>query len=148
MERVRIFWSGPYTIDSVIENFQDYEDYGIYMITRLWANSEYLIYIGQVYGGPKGYRTFADRLAEHKRELISTLRGTIRVRIGKITLSGNRRISAQRTNDVETLLIFAHLPTYNIQSTSWYYGRVMKITNIGRKGPLKQEIYSEDYREE
>jgi hypothetical protein len=144
MERVRIFWSGPYSIDSAIENFQGYEDFGIYMITRVWANSENLLYIGQVYG-LKYWRSFADRLREHK--WIKELRGKIRVRIGKITLGGNRKISAQRTNDVETLLIYIYKPPYNTQSTSWYYGREMKIINSGRRGPLKDEIYSEDYFE-
>ena len=146
MEKVKIAWTGPYSIKSAIEKFNNYEDFGIYMITRLWGGeTETLLYIGRVYGLKYG-RCFADRLAEHKSWL-DECRGEIRVRIGKIKQSSGKKASYKRTNGIESLLIFSHKPTENIQSTSWYYGREMRVLNLGRKGPLKTEIYSEDYRE-
>lgn len=141
MEIVKIFWSGPYSIDSAIAKFKNYDDYGVYMITRLWGeDSETILWIGQVY-----WRCFAERFAEHKRDWLNALRGEIRVRTGKIRLRGNRKISQQKVNDVETLLIYVHKPLYNNKGTSWYYGRELKIINSGRRGPLEQEICSENY---
>jgi hypothetical protein len=141
MEIVRIFWSGPYSVNSAIEKFGNYDDYGVYMITRLWGEeSENILYIGKVY-----WRSFAERLAEHRRNWLNDLRGEVQIRIGKIRLRGNRKISKERVNDVETLLINRHETIYNTQSTLYYYGREIKIRNLGRKGLLKSEIYSEDY---
>lgn len=141
MEIVKIFWSGPYSIDSAIGKFTNYDDYGVYMITRLWGkDSETILWIGQVY-----WRCFGERLAEHKRYWLNDLRGEIRVRTGKIRLTGNRKISKKRVNDVETLLINHGEPLENTQKISRYYGREMKIKNLGRKGPLDTEICSKDY---
>jgi len=141
MEKATVVWSGSYSIDSVKQKFNSYKDFGIYLFTRLWGDSETLLYIGRVYG-IEYWRCFADRLPEHN--WLSDLRGNIRVRIGRVRLSGSRKQSLERMKDIESLLIYAHQPIENVQSTSWYYGRELKIKNIGRKGPLKSEICSKD----
>ena len=141
MERVNIMWNGPYSIDSATARFKSYEDFGVYMITRLWGeNSETLLYIGSVYGRDY-WRCFADRLAEHKSWL-NERRGQIQARIGKIRLRGNKRASYKRTKDVESLLIYVYQPLENWKSTSTYHGRELEIVNLGRKGPLKLEVCS------
>lgn len=37
MEEVEVEWYGSYNIDSVLEQFNEYEDFGLYMITRKWG---------------------------------------------------------------------------------------------------------------
>jgi len=140
MERVKIVWSGPYSVDSAVEKFRNYDDFGIYMITRKWGEIEKLLYIGRVY-----WRSFANRIAEHKRDWLSNLRGEIRVRIGKIKLGRGKIHSFERTDDIEKLLILAHEPEENYQSTLTCDVRDLKITNLGRKGPLLHEVCTEDF---
>jgi len=143
MERVSILWKGPYLVTSAIEQLRDDEDFGIYTITRKWGNTETLLYIGLVY-----WRCFADRIADHEREWLGDLRGSsgIRVRIGRIRLGSGKIHSIKRASDIECLLIYVHQPLENVLCKSSYNGRELKIINLGRKGLLKRQIYSEDYR--
>jgi len=140
MEKVTILWSGPYSIDSAIERLRAYEDFGIYMVTRKWGQSETLVYIGLSY-----WSDFAERIQCHRREWLYDLRG-IRVRIGRIRLGRGRIHSLERMRDVECLLIYVHQPIENVQCKSTYNGRELEIINLGRRGRLKRQIYSEDYR--
>lgn len=141
METVTIVWSGPYSVDSAIKKLRGKKDFGIYMITRKWVIPKSLLDIGLVY-----WRKFAERLAEHKRNWLRDLRG-IRVRVGKIKLGRGKIHSFERTEDVECLLIRVHQPEFNVRCKSSYNGRELKIINLGRRGPLKKQIYSEDYRQ-
>ena len=141
MEKVTIVWSGPYSIDSARNRFRGWEDFGIYMITRKWGEKERIIYIGLVY-----WRTFADRIAEHERDWLWALRGQIRVRVGKIQLKRGKKHSIKRTEDIENLLIYAYQPEYNEKGKAGYYGREIEVVNRGRRGPLDEIVYSEDYR--
>ncbi|MFQ6076008.1 MAG: hypothetical protein ACE5Z5_07730 [Candidatus Bathyarchaeia archaeon] len=63
MEEVEIEWYGPYKVDTVVEEFYEYEDYWVYMITRRWGKyPEKILYIGMTYK-----KEFSQRLTEHKR---------------------------------------------------------------------------------
>lgn len=139
METVKIIWGGPYNVDSVIKKLRGKRDFGIYMITRKWGASKSLLNIGLTY-----WRDFAERLAEHRRGMLRDLRG-IRIRVGRVKLERGKLQSLERTEDVECLLIYVHQPEYNVRCKSSYNGRELKIVNVGRSGPLKKQIYSEDY---
>lgn len=143
MEKVTILWKGPHSVTSAIEQLRNDMDFGIYLITRKWGNAETLLYIGLVY-----WRCFAERIADHRREWLYDLRGFsgIRVRIGRIRLGSGKIHSIERAEDIECLLIYVHQPQENTQCISSYNGRELKIINLGRKGPLEKEIYSENYR--
>src|SRR3990170_7336698 len=99
MEMIRVFWEGPYSVTSCIDKFGNYDDFGIYAITRQWGGKETLLYIGRAY-----WRTFAERIAEHEREWLNELRGTVKVRIGRIKLRYGKKHSLSRMDDIEKLL--------------------------------------------
>ena len=146
MEKVTIVWSGPYSIESAIRKLDREKDFGVYMIIREWKGKKTLLYIGSVYGD-KYWRSFADRIAEHKREWLYDLRG-IRIYVGRVKLQKGKRHSKKRIEDIECLLIYVHQPEENVRCMSSYTGRELKIINVGRRGPLFREIYtSEDYIE-
>ena len=62
MEEVEVEWYGPYKIDTVIEEFHEYEDFGLYMITRKWGEyPEKILYIGLTYR-----QDLSTRLSQHQ----------------------------------------------------------------------------------
>ena len=144
MEKVTIIWSGPYSIESAVTKLDSEKDFGVYMIVRKWGNKRSLLYVGSVYG-EMYWRSFAERIREHKREWLYDLRG-IRIYVGRVKLQKGKRHSKKRIEDIECLLIYVHEPEENVRCKSSYNGRELKIINTGRKGPLLKEIYSEDYR--
>jgi hypothetical protein len=136
MEEVRIEWYGPYKIDSVQERFHEYEDFGVYMITRKWGEGpEKILYVGLTYRQDLG-----TRLSQH--QWLPTTRGNVRVRIGYLI---ERRPSGKRLKDVENLLICSCWwdadTTYN-KRDYLYGGRDLRILNFGRRGPLDRTIDS------
>jgi hypothetical protein len=135
MEIIEVEWYGPYKIDTVVEEFFEDEDFGLYMITRKWGDyPEKILYIGLTY-----YQDFSTRLSQHQWWL-SKERGTIKVRVGYLQ---ERRSSEKRLKDVENLLICWHSPEFNEKGLV-YYGRDLRIINSGRRGPLDKVIDSDE----
>lgn len=140
MEEVEIEWYGPYKIDTVVEEFHEYEDFGVYMITRKWGKyAEKILYIGMTYR-----RDFAQRFSEHWRDWLSEVIGTVKVRVGYLH---EKKSSEKRLRDVENLIIYVYEPEYNEIGKSTYSGRDLIIINSGRRGPLDREVDSSDYVE-
>ena len=135
MEEVGIEWYGPYKIDTVVEEFHEYEDFGVYMITRRWGEySEKILYIGLTYR-----QDFSTRLSQHQWWLSNT-RGTIKVRVGYLR---EEKSSEKRLKDVENLLICWHRPEYN-EKNLVYHGRDLRIINSGRRGLLDKIVDSDE----
>ena len=134
METLRFRWYGPYTIEEANE-FCEFEDYGLYQITRLWGNSETLLYIGMTYS-----QDFRKRLIQHDWWL-SSIKGA-RVRLGYLELEKGQRTSYERIKDAENLLIWCLEPPENTQNIQTYSGRDLIIRNLGKKGPLPRTIDS------
>lgn len=140
MEKVKIKWYGPFRVDSVVEQFNDYKDFGVYMITRDWGGySEKIVYIGMTY-----LLDFSTRLSEHRIYLLPQLRGNIRVRIGRLV---EKRSSQERLRNVENLLILKYTPEYNQKETSTYTGRDLRVVNLGRRGTLDRVIDTEEFED-
>jgi len=133
MEEVE--WHGPYNIDTVLGYFHEYEDYGVYMITRKWGkHAEKILYVGLTYR-----QDFGTRLYQHQSWL-SKERGTIKVRVGYLI---ENKSSEKRLKDVENLLICWHSPEYNEKGLV-YRGRNLRIINSGRRGPLEKIVDSDE----
>jgi hypothetical protein len=141
MERVKILWTGPYSIDSCIEKLKNYDDFGIYMITRNFGDNLSLLYIGRVY-----WRTFSERISEHEQTWLGGLRGTVKVRTGRLMLSKGKKHSLPRMDDVEKLLILAHKPSHNKQAIKTCDVRDLTVKNVGRRGPLDSKISTDDFK--
>ena len=135
MEEIEVEWYGPYKIDTVVKEFHEYEDFGLYMITRKWGEyPEKILYIGLTY-----YQDFSTRLSQHEWWL-SGIRGTAKVRVGYLI---ENRSSEKRFRDVENLLICWHSPEYNEKGLV-YRGRDLRIFNSGRRGPLDKIVDSDE----
>jgi hypothetical protein len=135
LEEVEVEWHGPYSVDTALKYFHEYEDYGLYMITRKWGKyPEKVLYVGLTY-----LQDFSTRLSQHKWWL-SITRGTIKIRVGYLI---ENRASEKRLKDVENLLICWYGPEYNEKGLI-YHGRDLRIANSGRRGPLDKIIDSDE----
>lgn len=137
VDTIRIEWHGPYLYDRVFTH-DIVEKRGIYVISaRQGSRPEKVVRIGRTYG------SFSNRLSDY-RMVIDALPGTKYVHIGVFDTQVSR-LSAQRLEDVENLLIYAYQPKLNRTGTSRYTGRALIIENVGRRGPIDSYVNSSDY---
>lgn len=76
MTTVYIKWHGPYLLNNIIHNQIALNNSGIYAIYRQYIGYETLLYVG------KTKRSFLQRLSEHEKQWLSTVRGELKVRFG------------------------------------------------------------------
>jgi len=139
MQEVGLRWYGPFDIDDIYDlDFEVLDDYGFYMF--LYGNE--IVYIGQAY-----YQFIRDRIKQHLRgdsvwEWIKENYNIeqISIKIATIEYMGQKRVSKQLFNDIESLLIITQEPPGNIQNTKTYWGRDLKITNLGKYKPLPRTL--------
>lgn len=136
MDEVRIDWHGPYQYDRVFTH-DIVKKRGIYVISiRQGSRPEKIVRIGQTYG------KFSDRLSSY-RMVINALPGVKYVRIGVFDTPFSK-LSAQRLNNVENLLLYTYKPKLNKAGTTRYSGRPLMVENVGRRGPIDPYIDSTD----
>jgi len=134
MTTVQIRWHGPYNLDSITMRDVCYNN-GIYAISRVFGGKETLLYIG------KTGRTFVQRLTEHNKDWLWSVRGLIQIRVGLLEYASSERHTAQKLGDTESLLIHWHSPPYNTTYRDWYYGRnKLEVINVGKRGPLDKRV--------
>lgn len=134
LEEIEVEWYGPYKISTVVDEFHEYEDFGVYMVTRKWGEqSDKILYIGKTYR-----QDFGTRLSQHN--WLPEVRGTVKVRVGYLL---EDRPSKKRLKDVENLLICWHVPEHNKKDIV-YRGRDLRIINSKRRGPLKKIVDSDN----
>lgn len=136
MDVFTVKWYGPYNYDRSYLPDSAYET-GIYAVTRIWGNSESLVYIGST------KRCLCQRIGEHDWWL-SELRGILHLRYGIVELLPGQRFSLKRLKDIESLLISWHQPKENTVNYNYYYGRELRVINSGRRGPLAKEVSTLD----
>lgn len=135
MQHITVKWYGPYNFerlhlhDVAVEN-------GIYAISRVWGDTETLLYIG------KTERDFKRRIKEHERWL-KDYRGQVKLRLGKLLDTKN---SAELLADVEALLIILNESVVNTRNTDSYSGRPLIIHNRGRRGLIDKIVSYYDNR--
>lgn len=134
MDKVELHWTGPFTYDNARQS-EEGKNVGVYAITvRQGSHPERILRIGQAY-----YQNFLGRLAGYRTSIIAQP-GSCHVRFGKFI----SRISIQRLNDVESLLIYAYQPKWNELGKDCYDGRDLEIRNLGRHGPISSIVKSLD----
>lgn len=142
MQEVKLKWYGPFDIDEIYESDFEVLDYieGFYMF--LYESK--ILYIGQVY-----FKSLRERINEHLRgdSLWRWIERNydsknVSMMIAEIESMDQERITKQLVNDVESLLIITQQPEGNIQSTRTYYGRDLKIVNLGECAPLPKTLSS------
>lgn len=154
-----VYWEGPYSLDSITQDktrsivkdwhclYQIYGDHPTY-------GRDVLLYIG------KTERDAKERLSEHYSRF-SNQCDEVKVFLasfGEFTSwhemrEGNYEpISKDNTelNTIESLLIYAHQPAYNIQflSGTTFGGQNFRIFNTGRRKSLMPEISTLFYRDD
>lgn len=138
MTTVYIKWHGPYNLDNIPFREVAYS-YGIYAIYQVVNGKEKLVYIGQT------KRSFTERLMEHKKTWLLTLRGQIKIRMGILEFPLGERYSNKKLDDTEALLITTCQPPFNTTNYTYYYGRLdLQIINIGRRGLIDKNISTEN----
>jgi len=110
---------------------------GIYAISRIWGDTETLLYIGRT------KREFQRRLREHDTWL-KLYRGQIKVRLGHVE-SNRMSFSERLLADAESLLIIWNETVENTSNVNTYSsGRALTINNIGRRGLLARKVSSDN----
>ncbi len=133
MEHVTVNWTGPYSYEVLDDTKGHADDFGLYAFSRVFGDSETLLYIGLAY-----WQTLFQRIGQHN--WIADVRGQIRVRMGVIVFDTGQKHSEKRLKDVEAALIYYNQPLHNTQHMSSYSGRKLQIINQGRFGLLEKTI--------
>ena len=136
MQTITIKWYGSYNLER-INQYDLAFDKGIYAISRIWSDTETLLYIGRT------KREFQKRLSEHDTWL-KQYRGQIKVGLGLVVLSPNMIFSEKLLADAESLLIIWNETVENTSNVNTYSGRALTINNIGRRGLLAKRISSDN----
>jgi len=135
MDKVELHWRGPFTYDNARQAVEG-KNVGVYAITvQQGSRPERILRIGQAY-----YQELWRRLVSYRTSVIAQP-GSCYVRFGVFV----SRISIQRLNDVESLLIYACQPKWNERGKDRYDGRDLEIRNLGRHGPIASIVKSSDY---
>jgi len=140
MHLVKLRWHGPFKIDEIFE--LDYEVLEYIEGFYTFLHKSKIIYVGQVY-----YKSLRDRIKEHLCgdslwKWIKRNYGlkNISIKIAEIEHVSQKRITKKLVNDIEALLIATQQPEGNIQATKTYWGRDLKIVNLGNKDPLPETL--------
>ena len=112
---IHVFWEGPFNINELERINDENKDYGVYQIYGhhpLYGNNV-LLYIGQAQ-----QQTFGKRIPQENWQNLSDP-DNAQVYVGR--LAGKNKISSDKWNTLieqtEKLLIYAHQPAFNTQST-------------------------------
>jgi hypothetical protein len=146
LRRVRIEWSGPFTLGQVKKEFNDKNDqeldYGLYQIYghHLIYGPHVLLYIGRAVD-----QTFSNRFNKHKW---LSEENNIQIRLGRLCAEDHKRAYKDKHDDweklvkeIEALTIYYHSPAYNSSSVSNYKRADigLLVQNLGNMGSLLPE---------
>lgn len=142
MRKITIEWSYPMEIDNILYD-ERMQDIGIYYITRDFGGNKSDLYIG------KTTYSFGSRLESHWWNWLDDYRGKKYVRLGTIVKPKNlsEDTHKQLINDAEATLIFTmreQLLHNNKSTYSCNPSERLKITNVGRRGNIPEEIFIPD----
>lgn len=159
---IKIDWTGPFTLDEVIENLTDGggkdnnwdgEDYGIYQIygKHILCLKNTLLYVGIALG-----QTFAQRFNQHKPWLIKE--EDINIYVGRIydsekhTEKNNWATWQKDIELAEKIMIYKYAPNYNSRELTSEpdfspYDKV-RLIHLGKRNRLESHDKAlEDYGE-
>lgn len=146
MEEYEIQWRGPFTWDDIVEEEGYFDEERIYAIAHEPpVRTGKTLYIGKA---TKQY--IGTRLSRHGADMAifdDYGERSISYYLGEVVLDEGQRRSERRTLDIETALINHHadMLEYNIQSTVYYYGRNLSITQTGNVPPGLEDFDTMDW---
>ncbi len=130
---VRVEWEGPFSVDNVIAELNNKDDYGLYQIygKHIIFGENSLLYIGMT------DQTFSERLEGHRKDWLwyDEEWGKVSIRIA--------RVPSKVLKDAEALEIYWHSPPYNSQNIYDYKGSQLQIMNEGEHGSLVKCLSTE-----
>ncbi len=140
-KEIEIRWTYPKEMNAAWDSDESMGR-GIYQITRVFGQSETLIYVGLV---KKRGRHFYLRLNEHW-SWMEKMRGTVNIRFGRIVNDGDMRITEKLIETIEGALICEHEPRRNICKINSYFAhRELIIWNTGYRGFMNQIVDTRDH---
>jgi len=133
---IRIHWEDAMTIDEAIasdsSNIQ-----GLYYITRVFGHKETTLYLGIA----TKHNTVRKRLKEHKKHWLKNVRGTIKVRIGRVVYPFANLNEVIDHSESAILAEQGDLFIENISKTKSYtYNNLYRVENVGDIFELKPYI--------
>lgn len=138
--QVEIRWSRPCRWDARTGSLsapQDAMSSGIYQLTRSWAGTESLLYIGIVWSDA---RTMLKRMAEHRETWLGTLRG-INYRFGQVVPLRGLTRDRYLLETIEGALVYELQPPENTsKKTTYSMWADLVIDNGSDCGPLPRYI--------
>ncbi|MEZ4885030.1 MAG: hypothetical protein R3E32_09925 [Chitinophagales bacterium] len=144
MLKVIVHWSKDIPVEK-LKTHQERTNEHLYLVLRKRPYTLLGIY-KPLYIGMAYRQSVYRRLKSHHKlnKIISQQYGLgkIVVRIGKIELSTNNRISQDLVDDIESVLIINEQTRYNVISKKIYNGRTLEITNKGTYRPLHRRVNS------
>lgn len=136
MEKYTIRWRGPFTFDEVIEEEgYDYSEELYAIVHDPPVRASKTLYIGRAVG-----QFIGGRLKRHNADFaiwVDYGERSVAYYLGGVVLRGGKRMSPQRTVDIESAIICHHGDEleYNIASTQTYSGRHVQIRHSGDVPP-------------
>ena len=160
MHIINIKWEGPFNLDKVIREKNDWgknpeyagNDYGLYQIygRHILCGKNTLLYLGKATD-----QTFAQRFKQHKKDWIGNEK--VKIYLGRTetnkmySKSDNWKRWKRDLGMAEQIIIYKYTPNYNSSCIGDYpklspYGKV-RLIHIGSKGMLREKDNAPgDYR--
>ena len=111
---------------------------GIFAISRVYAKTVTLLYIGQT------KRSFIQKIRELNKEW-SFDESELKITLGIIEFPSGKIYSEKKVKEIKSLLILRHTPLENETSLLYYRGKFnLKIINKGRRGLIVKKLSTGD----
>lgn len=157
MQSVDLEWHGPFSIDEFGEYEISAEIMGIYAFVDTDYDEQdhrWIYHRGTLMYTGKAYKQrFIDRLNQHLREegyddpwprIERNHKYEVRIKVARVILNADERISGRLLGDMESLLIAVSQPRANISGTRTYGGRDFEIRNTRQYKPLQAYVSTND----
>ncbi|HDR4907608.1 TPA: sodium:proton symporter [Bacillus cereus] len=137
IETVHIKWYGMYSINDFYNREEAFKK-GLFAISRVYAKSVTLLYIGQT------KRSFIQKIRELNKEWLCD-ESELKITLGIIEFSSGEIYSEKKIKEIKSLLILRHTPLENEASLLYYRGKFnLKIINKGRRGLIVKKLSTGD----
>ncbi|PES76600.1 sodium:proton symporter [Bacillus anthracis] len=111
---------------------------GIFAISRVYAKTVTLLYIGQT------KRSFIQKIRELNKEWPFD-ESELKITLGIIEFPSGEIYSEKKVKEIKSLLILRHTPLENKASLLYYRGKFnLKIINKGRRGLIVKKLSTGD----
>lgn len=139
---INVLWKGPFSIDDVIKNKSENDDFGLYQIygTHPIYGRNVLLYIG------KTQDSFSKRFKSHNNLWIKYEYDIVQIYLGEIKNHDKDFLINEDLTEAENLLLYYCAPAYNSYSITDYRNtKEIVLRNFGKICSIPPELSSSMY---